>query len=81
MILKSRYDLLSNYGVQRLMARSSIVESYNFNFFYSGPSNIPSIDMTHQVAGEDSSTDTPGIGDPRTHQDVRRSVKVRDIIA
>lgn len=53
----------------------NIVESYTFNFFYSGPSNIPSIDMTHQVAGEDSSTDTPGIGDPRTHQDVRRSVK------
>lgn len=57
------------------------IESYTFNFFYSGPSNIPSIDMTYQVADKVSSTDTQGIGGPRTHQDVRRSVKVCDIIA
>lgn len=55
------------------------MESYTYNFFYSGPSNIPSIDMTHQIAGE-ATADTPGIGDPRTHQDVRRSVKVCDSI-
>ncbi|OWZ64084.1 hypothetical protein AYX15_04104 [Cryptococcus neoformans] len=53
----------------------NIVESYTFNFFYSGPSNIPSIDMMYQVADKVSSTDTQGIGGPRTHQDVRRSVK------
>lgn len=56
------------------------MESYTYNFFYSGPSNIPSIDMTHRIAGEVSTPDTPGIGDSRTHQDVRRSVKVCDII-
>ncbi|ODN96320.1 hypothetical protein I350_08342 [Cryptococcus amylolentus CBS 6273] len=67
---------------------SNIIESYTFNFFYTGASNAPSLSMTHATGSPsgyvngDVEVETVGavktsaeLEAPKTHQDCRKAVK------
>ncbi|WVQ76187.1 hypothetical protein IAR50_005849 [Cryptococcus sp. DSM 104548] len=67
---------------------TNIVESYTFNFFYSGASKVPSLRMTHttgnssnyvngdvEVEAVGSVKTSPELEAPKTHQDCRKAVK------